>query len=70
MLLLYLLRDVMSCMFAVHEYTRNTHMIGDSNMHLTAGSAQIQCITELALKFVNDAGSQLHGNFIFKPKRI
>ena len=70
-------------MFAMREYTRktrlrdfvasisqNTHMIRDSDMQLTAGFAQIQRITALALKFVNDAGSQLHGNLIFKPKKI
>ena len=72
----------MSCMFAMHEYTRktrlrdfvasigrNTHMIRDSNMQLTAGFAQIQRVAALALKFVNDARSQLHGNSIFKPKK-
>ena len=68
-------------MFAMHEYTRktrlrdlvasigrNTHMIRDSNMQLTAGFAQ-QRVTALALKFVNDAGFQLHGNSIFKPNK-
>ena len=54
-------------MFAMHEYTRktrlrdfvdsigrNTHMITDSNMQLTAGFVQIQRVAALALKFVND----------------
>ena len=49
---------------------RNTYMIRDSKMQLTAGFAQIQRIAALALKFVNDARSQLHGNSIFKPKKI
>ena len=56
----------MSSMFTMREYTRktrlrdfvasigrNTHMIRDSNMQLTAGFAQIQSVAALALKFVN-----------------
>ena len=70
-------------MFAMrHEYTRktrlrdfvasigrNTHMIRDSNIQLTAGFAQIQRVTALALRFLNDARPQLHGNSIFKLKK-
>ena len=49
--------------------SRNSDMFQNARMKVANSFAEIQCITSLTLKFLNNARSQTKRNAIFKTKK-